>query len=112
MVLVHTLTDSQQENLDRLLECVRSLSRARQGQGQLEMATDRACLLLCISLLDHHLRGTMFESVALGFLAILGIDSSNETLCDAAAYTPILSRFIKISQLLMVQRAVLEVEEH
>ena len=110
-VLLHRLTEAQQEALDNLLDQVRTLSRAERGDCRLERLTDRACLLLCISLLDHHLRGSMFESVALGFLAILGIDSANETLRDAPAYTPTLSRFIKIGQLLMIQRAVLEVDE-
>lgn len=43
---------------------------------------------------------------------MLGIDTNNQTLRDAHSYTPVLSQFIKIGQLLMVQRAVLEVEEH
>jgi hypothetical protein len=37
---------------------------------------DKACLLLCISLLDHTLRGDHFESAVLSFLAVLGVDES------------------------------------
>jgi hypothetical protein len=74
-------------------------------------ALNRACLLLCISLLDHILRRDLFESVVVGFFAILGIDEKKSIFRDAYAYTPILSGFIKISQLLVIQRAVLAVEE-
>jgi hypothetical protein len=31
---------------------------------------DKSCLDLCISLLDHDLTGDLFESVAVGFLAV------------------------------------------
>jgi len=34
---------------------------------------DDACLDLCISLLDHQLKRSIFESVMLGFLVVLGI---------------------------------------
>jgi hypothetical protein len=44
---------------------------------------DRACLIPCISLLDHQLRGSLFERVAVGFHAVLGINTTNETLRDA-----------------------------
>ena len=35
---------------------------------------DRHCLDFCISLLDHDLRGNLFESVVVGCLYALGID--------------------------------------
>lgn len=37
---------------------------------------NRACLLLCIALLDHTIQGDHFKSVVLSFLAVLGIDES------------------------------------
>jgi hypothetical protein len=36
---------------------------------------DEHCLELCISLLDHDLKGGLFESIIIGFLALLGIDA-------------------------------------
>ncbi|KAF7139734.1 hypothetical protein CNMCM5793_007669 [Aspergillus hiratsukae] len=74
-------------------------------------ALNRTCLLFCISLLDHVLRRDLFESVVVGFLAILGVDERMENFRGAHVFTPILSGFIKIGQLLVIQRAVLAVEE-
>jgi hypothetical protein len=71
----------------------------------------RICLLFCIALLDHILQSDVFESVVVGFFAILGIDAAKETFRGPYLYTPILSGFIKIGQLLVIQRSVLAVEE-
>jgi hypothetical protein len=61
-------------------------------------ALDRATPLLCILLLDHPLRGSVFESPVVVFLAVLGIDEKNTgAFRTATAYSPVLSKFIKIS---------------
>lgn len=112
IILAHVLTSNQQKHLSGLLECARDHSTPSQAPHQRVAALDCACLFLCISLLDQRLRGSLFESIALGFLAVLGIDSNNDSLREATSYTPVLPQFIKIGQLRMVQRAVLEVEEH
>jgi hypothetical protein len=75
------------------------------------LTLNRTCLLFCIALLDHILRRDSFESVVIGFFAILGIDEEKEVFRDAYQYTPILSGFIKVGQLLVIQRAVLAVDE-
>ena len=49
--------------------------------------------------------------MVIGFFAILGIDEEKEVFRDAHQYTPILSGFIKVGQLLVIQRAVLAVDE-
>jgi hypothetical protein len=67
---------------------------------------DKACLDLCISLLDHDLRGDIYESVVVGFLAALGIDSEKGVFKEAYHFTPSLSAFIKIAQMLVIQKAV------
>jgi hypothetical protein len=72
---------------------------------------NRTCLLFCIALLDHILQKDVFESIVVGFFAILGIDEAEETFRGPYLYTPILSGFIKIGQLLVIQRSVLAVEE-
>ena len=46
-----------------------------------------------------------------GFLAVLGIDENNNTLHEAPNYTPKLSAFIKIAQLLVLQKAVILAED-
>lgn len=111
IVLAHVLTDVQRRSLTEALQVAREVQLSTPPTDFLMARMDRVCLWLCVSLLDHQLRGSLFESVVLGFLAVLGIDPSNATLQEAYSYTPVLSRFIKISQLLILQRAVSEVEE-
>jgi hypothetical protein len=111
-MLAHTLTQQQQQLWDDLTHQAKRYQLANScARQQFLVQLDRSCLRFCISLLDHRLKGSLFDSVALGFLAVLGIDLPNQTLHSAQTYTPKLSRFIKIAQLLMVQRALLEVEE-
>jgi hypothetical protein len=69
-------------------------------------ALDIYFLELCVSLLDHDLKGDLFESAALGFLAAIAIDSVKEILKEAYHFTPTLSGFIKIAQMLVIQKAV------
>jgi hypothetical protein len=71
---------------------------------------DRACLFLYIALLDHPLHSNIYNSVIVGFLAILGINSQG-SYHEATTYTPSLSAFVKLSQLLVIQRAVLAIDE-
>ena len=59
-----------------------------------------------MSLLDHDLAGDLFESVVVGFLAVEGIDAGKSVLRDACQYSPKLSAFIKIAQMLVIQKAV------
>jgi hypothetical protein len=70
------------------------------------LALDRHCLRFCVSLLDYELKASLFESSILGFLAVLGIDEVKGVLREAYHYTPFISSFIKISQLLVIQYAV------
>ncbi|KAM0716822.1 hypothetical protein Q7P37_007625 [Cladosporium fusiforme] len=71
-----------------------------------ERTLDGLCLDFCISLLDHDLRGDLFESVVVGFLAVLGIDKEKGVFREPWDYTPLLSGFIKIGQLLVIEKAV------
>lgn len=41
---------------------------------------DEACLLLCIALLDHPLHSNIYNSVIVGFLAVLGINKQKKGL--------------------------------
>jgi hypothetical protein len=63
---------------------------------------DRACLSLCITLLDYTLKNDLFESAIVGFLAILGVNFNKKLLIKAYSYTPFLSAFVKVSQMLVV----------
>jgi hypothetical protein len=64
-------------------------------------ALDQATLLLCIALLDHALYKDIYDSVIVGFLAVLGIKKDG-CFSEATNYTSYLSAFIKMAQLLVI----------
>jgi len=72
-------------------------------------ALDKATLLLCIALLDHALYKDIYDSVIVGFFAILKIRKDG-CFSEATNYTSHLFAFIKIAQLLIIQRSVLAVK--
>ncbi|KAJ9634939.1 hypothetical protein H2199_008803 [Coniosporium tulheliwenetii] len=72
----------------------------------LQERLDDSCLRFCISLLDHSLKGNIYDSVIVGFFAVLGINVSTGGFHEAAGYTSHLSAFIKMAQMLVMQRAV------
>ncbi|KAI1663260.1 DUF3505 domain containing protein [Pyrenophora tritici-repentis] len=122
--LLHRLTTAQLFHLDRALhlaEELSSLSRLprsdtppAEGEGAEEVVCDldRACLLLCIALLDHTIQGDHFESVVLSFLAVLGIDENpGGVFRGPLIYSPDLSKFVKMAQMLVVQRSVVAAED-
>jgi len=114
-LLPHKFTSMQLICLDRAMSLSQELlslrrldrdSNFQEGTGLLD-DLDKSCLHLCISLLDHTLRGDHFESVVLSFLAVLGIDGKpGGVFRSPMSYSPDLSKFIKIAQMLVVQRAV------
>ncbi|KAK3613977.1 hypothetical protein LTR56_027557 [Elasticomyces elasticus] len=71
---------------------------------------DLRCLDLCISLLDHDLKEDLLESAVVGFFAVAGVDPAKEILREAYHFTPTLSGFIKIAQMLVIQKAVSAVQ--
>jgi hypothetical protein len=123
--LTRRLTARQLGNLDKMISIGSELLRLKEGQQPtasgrstssttqtlLEDRLDRACLHFCISLLDHTLKGDLFESAAIGFLAALGVDPEKRILRDASSFTSYLSAFVKISQMLVIQMSVLMAEE-
>jgi hypothetical protein len=72
---------------------------------------DRICLQFCISLLDHTLKGDIFESTVVGFLAVLAVDPEKKIFRDASSFTSYLSAFVKISQMLVIQMSVVMSED-
>ncbi|KAJ4129463.1 hypothetical protein NW765_016336 [Fusarium oxysporum] len=74
-------------------------------------------LIFYVSLLGHALYRDIYESPIVGFLAVLAIQETDHgitlpqpRLYEAISYTPYLSAFIKISQLLVAERALLAVQ--
>ena len=122
--LSHRMTNAQMSHLDQaichgqdLLNCraqnpdTDKASFPHNPVDKLQAKLDKAILLFCVSLLDHTLRGDLFESTVVGFLAVLGIDVQKQVLQDACAYTPNLSGLIKIGQILVIQRSVVAAAE-
>jgi hypothetical protein len=72
---------------------------------------DCVYLEFCLSLLEQPIRSNIFESLLVGSLVVLDINENNSTLCNALNYTSKLSAFIKISQLLVLQKAVDSAED-
>jgi hypothetical protein len=107
LLLQHQLNTRQVLCLDQLgLGAERVLHSGSGIQKQHLDYLDQQCLEFCISLLDHDLRGSLFESVVVGFLAVLGIDRNKDNFREAYSYGPTLSGFIKIGQMLVIQKAV------
>ena len=65
-------------------------------------ALDIECLELYISLLDYDLKGNFFESAIIEFLVAIAIDPIKGILKEAYYFTPTLSSFIKIAQMLVI----------
>ncbi|PSN61573.1 hypothetical protein BS50DRAFT_604116 [Corynespora cassiicola Philippines] len=107
--LSHRLTTSQLRHLDQMMGYGEELLPLKDGRQQngtqkdTQSQLDRACLLFCIAVLDHTLKGGLFESVTVGFLAVLGVDPAKKIFRDASSFTSYLSTFVKISQMLVLK---------
>lgn len=114
------LTSAQSAALDKVAGAARIFVQWQEleasgelGEGQMQswqLTLDSACLRFCIALLDHRLMGNIFDSVVVGFLAVLGINTARKGFQEATTYTPHLSALIKIAQMLVLQQAVVAAE--
>ncbi|KAG9196758.1 hypothetical protein G6514_005627, partial [Epicoccum nigrum] len=106
-LLLHRLTAAQLSHLDRALHLAEELYSLRcqrgsdtppaEGEfaGDVVRDLDKACLLLLLS-----------------FLAVLGVDENGGGVFRGPlTYSPDLSKFIKMGQMLVVQRSVVAAEE-
>lgn len=122
--LSHQMTNTQAAHFDQIVQLGEDVLRqtAEDSDGladpnhlrllqEIRSRLDRAMLLFSISLLDHTLKGDLFESTLVGFLAVLSINVPKQILQDACDYTSKLSGLIKIGQVLVVQRSVLAASE-
>ena len=104
VALRHQFTTGQLAALDRMAEAGTSLLW-QSSSVELERL-DRACLALSIALLDHALKGDIYESAVVGFLAVLGLDPQQQTFRNPYSYTSYLSGLVKIAQMLVAEQAV------
>jgi len=102
----YMLNTRQVDVLERLLrsaehteyaDTVDHASRTIHAESDWQHTSTTYALSFVTALLDHSLDGDIFESVVLGFLAVIGVDRKNVTFYEAVAYTSKLSGFIKIS---------------
>ena len=111
--LRHCLTTAQLAAMDQMEEYGnRWLQLENETKGENDAKNralsqlDEACLALSIALLDHPLRGDLFESPMVGFLAVLGVDAERQTFRDPYSYTTYLSGLFKMAQMLVAEQAV------
>ncbi|THC88037.1 hypothetical protein EYZ11_012521 [Aspergillus tanneri] len=106
--LNHSLTRAQSAWLCCLTDRARAVQEPGEGHrtAEAQALLDQACLYFSISLLDHTLRGDLFESVVVRFLAVLGVDANRQVYRDACSYTSFFSALVKVAQLLVIQQAV------
>jgi hypothetical protein len=125
--LHHAVTDEQLSSMDRMVQIARitldfegrrqhekTVSNPSCGKSKttspeiddLSRRLRRECLNFCISLLDHSLKGNIYDSVVVGFFAVMGINEERKGFREPENFTHYLSAFIKIAQLLVMQRAV------
>ncbi|KAE8384304.1 hypothetical protein BDV23DRAFT_177162 [Aspergillus alliaceus] len=67
---------------------------AEEQEEDQSQALDWACLDFSITLLDYFLKGNLFESTVVGFLAVLGMDTAKQTFHKPYRYTGYLSGLI------------------
>ncbi|KAJ5117456.1 hypothetical protein N7448_011088 [Penicillium atrosanguineum] len=104
IILRHQLTTTQFGKLDQM-EDLGTQFLAEQSPAVRDQL-DHACLALSIALLDHPLKGDLFESTVIGFLAVLGVDVERQTFREPYGYTSYLSALVKMAQMLVVEQAV------
>jgi hypothetical protein len=119
------MTACQLGHLDQMISLGEELVPSKQRQSQsidherdkelvqkdTAARLDRVCLQICICLLDHTLKGDLFESTVVGFLAALAVDPEKKIFRDASSFTSYLSAFVKISQMLVIQTAAMMSED-
>lgn len=98
-------TKEQQDSIQSVRIAVDNFREDSSEAMQQEM--DKYCLQLCVTLLAHRLDHDEYESAVISFLAVMGLENilgtSRYRFKDSAQYTPVLSGFIKIAQMLTLQ---------
>jgi len=100
--LHYCLTSAQATALEQVMQAVTAVGQSL-DEPLLQQQLDHACLLLCIALLDHPLYSNIYDSIVIGFFAVLGIKENRGTAAiaksfyEATAYTPYLSAFVKMA---------------
>ena len=129
-ILHHRATPSQLTTFDRLLTAnqarkkLERKAREHSNPSSLLPITDhqaataeaqthlrRCCLDFCIALLDHKLRGNIYDSLIVSFLTVKGINVNTCCFQEPANYTSGLSALIKLAQYLIAHRSIIGAAE-
>lgn len=87
--LPHCLTSQQTALLDSLLaepDHVPATATGSQGESRVQLY--RLCLDFCIALLDHQLNSSLYDSIVIGFLAVLGVAPDTMTFQQPLSIIP------------------------
>jgi superfamily II DNA helicase RecQ len=117
----YTMTSEQEGAYDELVEEAQRLvereSSVREGEGNARdegheefEQIDRLCLQLCMTLLDHELCNSEYESAIISGLAVLGFREDGGWL-NAEDYTTKYSGVIKIARMLVVHCSYVEQQD-
>ena len=106
-----SLTLRQSQALQAAIRAVNEVGEPELSGEHHAGSIDHKCLELFISLLDQELKESLFQSIVISFLAVNGIQPVSGGFKDAIHYTTCLSAFLKIAQMLVVRKALMDVEE-
>ena len=95
----YVLTKKQGRLLDDLEDMVEG-GEVREGEGQAKV--DRACLDFAVSLLDHELKHSAYESALISALAVLGRRGDGGWV-SPLDYTTMYSAVIKVGRILVLR---------
>ncbi|CAM1509666.1 Fc.00g034050.m01.CDS01 [Cosmosporella sp. VM-42] len=103
------LTEEQADAYDELEDYLRCLLRKQKSPFPQTMLreVDQRCLRLLISLLDHEIPNSPYDSILIGALSVLGLRSSTQNLewLRPHEYTSIYSAIIKFGRLFVLQQS-------
>jgi superfamily II DNA helicase RecQ len=107
-------TKEQQDSIKSIRIAIDNFREDNSEAMQQEM--DKYCLQLCVTLLAQRLDHDEYESAVISFLAVMGLENilgtSRYRFKSSAQYTPILSGFIKMAQMLTLQYCFQQEEDN
>ncbi|KJK62678.1 hypothetical protein P875_00095137 [Aspergillus parasiticus SU-1] len=103
IVLRHQLITVQLAALDWIKISAQRLLHGNSSSSTIQTQLDKVCLAFSIALLNHSLKGDLFKSVLVGFLAALGVDAVNQIFYKLYRYTGYLLGLVKMAQILVVE---------
>jgi hypothetical protein len=108
--LLSKAAPKRRKGINRIGDAHMSILGTAAGVGNPTNCLLDLCLEFCISLLDHCLKGNVYDSLVVGFLAAIGINVKENGFYDPTNYTTKLSALIKLAQIMVLQQAIRAVD--